>query len=204
VLYEVHKELSSPIHTGAIRCLFEYIYTDWIDFTSFDLSICFPLLQYAIELRLLRLTKIVSQYIVLNLNFANTVEYLNQVTEIEEQFDLGNRKSLDKEFNTFRQVFGTLKKAILKFVTTHKRKFKSMKQYEDLNPHSVLAIDEYCALKVARTNKKSPYDGSPTKRGKADPSVVNTNLLSVDRIAKNFSNELKEIYEDRYHNYTIK
>jgi hypothetical protein len=113
--------------------------------------------------------------------------------------------SSDKEWNQIGTVFNTLKKILLKFISTHSKRFKSMKQYEDLTPYSILSIDGFMAQKKVDTKKKSPYE-SPSKKNKSTPTFVNTNLLHVDRIPKEdtFLQQLKEIFEDRkYKNYTI-
>ena len=172
-IFEAQLDLPEEPYAKTIKCVFEYIYTNWIDFTDFDTSISFPLLRFCIKYRILRLMKLISRYICICMNFANAVETLNTITVIEQEFEIGDQTSKDKEWNQFGSAFTTLKKVALKFITTHHKKFQGMKQYEELNPYSVLSIDGYLAQKKLATKKKSPY--AVPKKTKSSPVAVNTN-----------------------------
>ena len=146
-VYTAHIKIPNDCNKAALIHIFEYIYTDWIDFKEFNLTHAFELLKLCIRFRITRLFKIIARYIGIGLNFANAWDYLNQITNIEQDFEIGDTNSKDSEWAKLSGAFNTLKKVILKFITTYHKKFKEMIQYKELNPYSVLSIDGYIAMK---------------------------------------------------------
>ena len=103
------------------------------------------------------------------MNSANAVEYLNNISLTEQEIEIGDQKAdKSKDFVSFEVAFNTLKKVMLKYITTHLKKFKETKQYDELNSLSLLSLDWYLAV-LKETSKKSS-----AKKNKENSIKVNS------------------------------
>jgi len=147
---------------------------------------------------------LITRYIAISLNFANAVENLNELIAIEQEFNTDDKSKSNQEWKYLVSTITTFKKIVLKFICDYHKKFKSMKQYEDLSPNSLLSVDNYLELRKANMKRKSPYE-APGKK-KVNPTAINSNMLHVNRITKDdtFVKQLNEIFDDlHYKNYKI-